>query len=64
MAQVVVLTSSVPTDTLYDVQTVLSESTFRSRARVTTVTTVTSEGISLDIDGDPVPATTVIVADV
>lgn len=62
MAQVI--TSSIPTETLFDISTITSESTFRSRARVTTVTTITSEDIELDEDGDLVPITTTFESEV
>jgi len=58
-----VFTSSLPTDTLFDIQTITSESTFRSRARVTAVTTITEEEVELDEDGDLVTVTNEVESD-
>lgn len=59
-----VFTSSVPTDTLFDIQTITTESVFRSRARVSQATTITQEEVEIDEDGDPVTVTNVVVSDV
>lgn len=59
-----VFTSSIPTDTLFDIQTITTESVFRSRARVSQATTITQEEVEIDDDGDPVNVTNVVVSDV
>lgn len=53
----VVFTSSIPTFTVFDVATSLSETTTTGRGRVTATTTVLTEVLSIDEDGDIVTIT-------
>jgi hypothetical protein len=53
-----VVTTSIPTETVYEVETITSESLATGRRRVFETTTLTLEQVVVDDDGDLVTVTT------